>query len=92
MLLGLTSHSQDCASIFCFPFQPVLFIFEVYLIHDAVLASGVPQSDSVVPQSDSVVHIYIYIYVCVCVCVCVFFFRFFFLIAYHKILSIVPCI
>ena len=29
MLLGLTSHSQDCASIFCFPFQPVLFIFEV---------------------------------------------------------------
>ena len=56
------------------------FFIGICLIYDAVLVSGVLQSEST-----------IYIYVCVCVCVCVLFFRLFYHIGHHRVLSRVPC-
>ena len=52
----------------------MLFI-EVWLIYDIQLISAVQQSDSALR-----------VCVCVCVCVCVYIF----IMAYHRILNIVP--
>ena len=60
-----------------------LFLIEVQLIYNAMLDSGVQQSNSVI-QSDSHTHIY------VCT-IYIFFFRFFSLIYYYKKLNIVAC-
>ena len=56
------------------------------MIYNAMLVSGIKQSDSV---------LYIYIYKYVCVCVCVVFFFFFQILFHYNLLQgteyIVPC-
>ena len=54
------------------------FLIELWLVYNAMLVSGVQQSDSVI-----CISIYLSIYL--------FFFRFFSIIGYYKILNIVPC-
>ena len=51
---------------------------------------------STVQKSDPVIYIYIYIYIerereRVYMCIYIFFFIFFSIIAYHRLLTIVPC-